>query len=65
MASTPSAPNDDDWPGRRVRHADFAAALAERRAALGEPELPRNAGNRRTPGKRALLKAIEDAGGAW
>jgi hypothetical protein len=39
--------------------------IAERRAQLGEPEVPRNAGTRRTPSKRALLKAIEDAGGKW
>jgi hypothetical protein len=43
----------------------FALALAERRRALGEPELPRNSGKRRTSSKRALLKAIEDAGGKW
>lgn len=61
MASTTSA----DWPGRVLQHKDFAAALAERRAALDNPDLPRNAGNRRTPSKRALLKAIEDAGGEW
>jgi len=32
---------------------------------LGEPDLPRNAGKNRNPSKRALLKAIEDAGGKW
>ena len=36
-----------------------------RRAELGEVEVPRNSGLRRTPSKRALLKAIEDAGGKW
>ena len=61
MVSTTSA----DWPGRVLRHEDFAAALAERREALGNPELPRNTGIRRTKSKRALLKAIEDAGGEW
>ena len=61
MASTTSA----DWPGRVLRHDEFAAALAERREALGHPELPRNSGTRRTESKRALLKAIEDAGGKW
>lgn len=54
-----------DWTGPRIKHADFAARLAARRAELGDPELPRNAGSRRTPSKRALLKAIEDAGGTW
>ncbi|MCM8729575.1 hypothetical protein ACFO8O_01145 [Hephaestia sp. GCM10023244] len=54
-----------DWPGRRVDHSTFAAALAERRAAAGDPALPRNTGKRRTPSKKALLKAIETAGGKW
>jgi hypothetical protein len=54
-----------DWPGQRVDHAAFAAALAERRAALGNPDLPRNTGTRRTPSKKALLEAIEEAGGKW
>ena len=45
--------------------AELGARLAARRAALGNLDLPRNAGNRRTPSKRALLKAIEDAGGKW
>ena len=49
----------------RLSHPDFAARLAARRAELGNPELPRNSGKRRTPSKRALLKAIEDAGGKW
>lgn len=53
------------WPGPRVSHETFAARLAARRAELGNPELPRNSGVRRTPSKRALLKAIEDAGGKW
>jgi hypothetical protein len=38
----------------------------ERRAkAVGGVDVPRNPGTRRTPSKRALLKAIEDAGGKW
>jgi hypothetical protein len=45
--------------------AEMGARLAARRAELGLPELPRNSGTRRTPSKRALLKAIEDAGGKW
>lgn len=64
MVSTIST-DEDDWPGPRVRHADVAARLSERRAALGNPELPRNAGQNRTDSKRALLAAIEDAGGRW
>lgn len=45
--------------------AAFGRELAARRAALGDPELPRNSGKRRTASKRALLKAIEKAGGRW
>jgi hypothetical protein len=53
-------------PGEPViRMADLGARLAARRVELGNPELPRNAGQNRTPGKRALLKAIEEAGGKW
>ncbi len=55
----------EDWPGPRLRHGDVAARLAERRAALGNPELPRNGGANRTDSKRALLAAIEDVGGRW
>lgn len=43
----------------------LACDIARRRAETGITELPRNAGNRRTPSKRALLKAIEEAGGKW
>ena len=45
--------------------AELGARLTRRRAALGNPELPRNSGQNRTPSKIALLKAIEDAGGKW
>lgn len=65
MASKTSATDAEGWTGPRITHAAFAARLAARRAELGEPELPRNEGTRRTPSKRALLKAIEDAGGKW
>lgn len=65
MVSKTSADAPPAWPGRVVQHEEFAAALAARREAAGQPEMPRNAGNRRTPSKRALLKAIEDAGGKW
>lgn len=44
---------------------DFAADIARRREAAGNPEMPRNSGKRRTASKRALLEAIEDAGGKW
>ena len=45
--------------------AELGARLARRKAELGLPDLPRNAGQNRTPSKRALLKAIKDAGGEW
>jgi hypothetical protein len=52
-------------PEQVVDMADFGRELAKRRAELGNPELPRNSGKRRTPSKRALLKALKDAGGRW
>lgn len=55
----------EDWPGPRISHREFAVRLERRRAELGNPELPRNSGKRRTASKRALLKAIEQAGGRW
>jgi hypothetical protein len=45
--------------------AEFGRDLLRRRAETGIADLPRNSGKRRTPSKRALLKAIEDAGGKW
>lgn len=45
--------------------AAFGRDLARRRAELGNPEAPRNSGTRRTASKKALLKAIEEAGGRW
>lgn len=44
----------------------FGQDVARRRAALGgDIDMPCNSGKNRTPSKRALLKAIEDAGGKW
>ena len=44
----------------------FVARIERRRAVAGyHPEMQSDAGNRRTASTRALLKAIEDAGGAW
>ena len=43
----------------------FGQDILRRRAAAGDPVVPRNAGNNRTASKRALLKAIEDVGGKW
>lgn len=45
--------------------AAFGRELARRRAELGNPDAPRNSGLRRTESKKALLKAIEHAGGKW
>lgn len=44
---------------------EFGRRIAARKAELGLPDPPRNAGKNRTLSKRALLKAIEDAGGKW
>jgi len=48
-----------------IRMGEFGRRIAARKAALGNPKLPRNAGNNRSASKRALLKAIEQAGGKW
>lgn len=48
-----------------VDMAELGARLARRKAELGLPDLPRNAGKNRTESKKALLKAIEQAGGKW
>jgi hypothetical protein len=45
--------------------AEFGRRLAERRAANPGVEAPRNSGKRRTPSKRALLKAIRATGADW
>jgi hypothetical protein len=55
--------DSDDGPV--IDMAELGARLAARRAELGNPELPRNAGKRRTASKKALLEAIEAAGGKW
>lgn len=54
-----------DWLGRVVAYNDFATRLANRREALGELDLPRNAGNRRTASKRVLLKELDRLGAEW
>lgn len=50
---------------KAVPLAEFVADIDRRRAETGIADLPRNAGKRRTASKRALLKAIDDAGGKW
>ena len=61
MASTTSKADSADWVGRRIDQAEYGAKLAARRAALGNPDLPRNTGANRTESKKALLKAIDEA----
>ncbi len=50
---------------RPIPLAEFAADIERRRREAGEPDVPRNSGARPTPSKRALLAAIEKAGGRW
>ena len=66
MASKTSNPDGPSDPGEPViQMAEFGRRIAARKAALGIPDPPRNAGKNRTASKRALLKAIKDAGGDW
>ncbi|MEZ5694974.1 MAG: hypothetical protein R3E18_00665 [Sphingomonadaceae bacterium] len=44
---------------------EFSRRIAARKAELGLPDPPRNAGQNRTESKKALLKAISDIGGKW
>ena len=68
-----SATDRGGWTGRRVDFTEFTSRIAARKAEPGlpddsaRPELVegRNAGANRTTSKRALLKAIKDAGGEW
>lgn len=57
--------NDPAGEGVPIRLSDLAATVAERRSALGDTETPRNAGDRRTESKRALLEAIGKTGARW
>ena len=57
-----------DKPKRpAINMEEFGRELARRRAELGitDADMPRNSGLRRTASKKALLKAIKDAGGNW
>jgi hypothetical protein len=64
MASKRSI-KDEAWPGRRLDMGEFGRRIAARKAELGIPDPPRNAGKNRTASKRALLKAIGKLGGKW
>ena len=57
-----------DKPKRpAINMEEFGRELTRRRAELGitDADMPRNSGLRRTASKKALLKAIKDAGGNW
>jgi len=54
-----------DRKPRAIPLAEFVADIERRRAETGITDLPRNSGKRRTKSKKALLKAIEAAGGTW
>ena len=65
MASTrsktePKIPTLEEFGAEVLRRrADYKARYGR------EPDLPRNSGERRTESKKALLMAIEEAGGKW
>lgn len=50
---------------RAITLDELGRTIERRKAETGITDLPRNSGNRRTPSKRALLEAIEAAGGKW
>jgi hypothetical protein len=50
---------------RAIPVAEFTARIERRRQETGITDLPRNSGENRTGSKKALLKAIKDAGGTW
>jgi hypothetical protein len=50
---------------KAIPFAEFAADIERRRLETGITDLPRNCGERRTESKKALLAAIEAAGGKW
>ncbi|MBO9580513.1 MAG: hypothetical protein J7498_06445 [Sphingobium sp.] len=68
----PSIPHEEVIAALKAHHAkaidmeNLGRRIAARRAELDitDADIPRNAGNRRTERKKALLKAIRDAGGA-
>lgn len=69
---TTASKNLSDSPAQEptIDMVEFGVELVKRRAAYEARfrhacELPRNSGLRRTESKRALLKAIEEAGGKW
>ena len=65
MASNTSSADDMPTEPAVIDMAEMGARVAKRKADLGLSDLPRNAGENRTASKRALLAAIERAGGKW
>ena len=65
MATSESKMSSMNEPEPVIDMAELGIRLAARRAALGNIDLPRNSGERRTASKKALLAAIEAAGGRW
>jgi hypothetical protein len=65
MASQTSKTEPPKAPKKAVPLDAFVADIERRRAETGITALPRNSGKRRTESKKALLKAIEAAGGTW
>lgn len=63
--STSMADVAADWQSRVIEHGDLMSCLAARRKEVGELEMPRNAGNRRSASKRALLAALDQHGADW
>lgn len=70
MTTVPKTSSDGEqnW-GEPIDLAAFGRALAQRRAAYeaekGPVPAPRNDGKRRTPSKKALLRAIAATGKKW
>jgi hypothetical protein len=65
VTTEPRTLQADPGPEEVTDMVEFGRELLRRRQAAGDPNMPRNSGKRRTPSKRALLKAIEEAGGKW
>ena len=55
----------DNQESTAISLGEFGRDVERRRQIAGTVDVPRNAGNHSTASKRALLKAIEDAGGKW
>lgn len=65
MASPTSAAEPPATEPEAITLEAFGRDIERRRAETGIADLPRNSGKLRTASKRALLEAIEAAGGRW